>query len=155
MTLISDATSRVIDIGTPDWCWSKLGGDKQGALSYQGAYGRVCLDVGYAVTGHQVTIALASSTSTGWSAAGEEACLEITGSTEDELRWVVRATGVAERSHPGRSAELALCRTLHPALGTSGVSARPEDGLVLLSLRVRGFYETAIAGPADGSGGRS
>jgi hypothetical protein len=140
MSFASPAAPHIIDIGSPGWCWTQLGQDGEGILSYESSQGRVNLAVPYAVVDRQIAISLASFNTAGWSAAGSSAQLEVSGVTGDDLRWVVRATGTGERS--GQRG-LAHSRRVHPS-NPAGANLASPDRLILLAPRVRGFYETSI-----------
>jgi hypothetical protein len=140
----SAAAQLVIDIGAPSWCWSHLGAAGEGILSYQSPRGRSSLAVPYTVTGQQISMPLACFNSAGWSAAGAEVCLEISGLTPDGLRWVVRASGVAERDDQTWSPGLAYARRVHPAAKNDRTPTTAMDQLVLAAPRIRGFYETPL-----------
>lgn len=140
----SSQSDPIIDIGAPGWCWSQLGTGGVGILSHGGSQGRLSLAVPYAVIGQQISVPLAVVNQAGWSAAGAESCLEVTGRTHDDLRWVVRATGLAERAHLPRQPGRAHAREMHPSNGLGYASEVPSDWLVLWTPRVRGFYETGL-----------
>ncbi|WP_375431852.1 hypothetical protein [uncultured Friedmanniella sp.] len=133
---------HVIDIGAPGWCWSRLGTTGEGILSYDGPRGRQSLAVPYTVTGRQIAIPLASFNDAGWLAAGNETRLEVS-SRPGTQRWVVRATGMAERD-PAEPDRLAYSRYVHPANNPGSNSAALSRRLVLVAPRVRGFYETTV-----------
>jgi hypothetical protein len=141
MKLMSTAARSVIAIGSPDWCWSQLGAAGDGVLSCASWRGPLSLPVPYAVTDRLVSVSLAWFNDAGWSAAGVTTRLEVSGVSSEGLRWMVRATGTADHSQPRG---LAYSRRAHP-------SNQPDDspaeaaGLVLLSPRVQGCYETSLA----------
>ena len=137
MSSSSRTSPQIIDIGAPSWCWSQLGTVGEGILSYEASRGRVCLAVPYVVTDRQISIPLASFNETGWRAAGADTQLEVGGLTSDGLRWVVRATAVAERVDLFGQSSLARSRRLHPANGVG--SASPTDKLFLRDPLVGGF----------------
>ena len=115
MTSSSPADTRIFDIGPPEWCWSRLADAEEGILSYATVRGRVALAVPYAVANRRLTIPLGAFNRTGWSAVDAEATLEVSGADADDRRWMVRATGTAQRA---------------------------EAGLVLPVVRLRGCYES-------------
>jgi hypothetical protein len=133
----------IIDMGAPSWCWAQLGLEGEGILSYQASRGRTSLAVPYAVTDGRITIPLAGFNEAGWRASGTDTCLEVSGRTRDDRRWVVRATGTADRVEPDASAALAHARRVHPA-NRSGSAGSPWERLYLREPRVRGYYETPL-----------
>ena len=142
MSSPSQTSSRIIDIGASEWCWSQLGAGGEGILTFKAARGRSSLAVPYAVTGRQISIQLAAFNETGWRAAGVDAQLAVSGLTADDMRWVVRATGLAERARPSA---LEHSQQVHPANPVGSGSAVSSDWLRLRTPHVRGFYETSIA----------
>jgi hypothetical protein len=144
MSSSSQRSLQIIDIGAPGWCWSQLGAGGEGILSYQAPRGRISLAVPYAVTDRRISIALASFNETGWRAAGADTQLEVSGLTPDDLRWVVRATGLAERVDLSGRSGLAYARRVHPANRAGSGSVGSSDRLFLRTPRVRGFYETSL-----------
>jgi hypothetical protein len=141
MSVPSQADLRIIDIGAPSWCWSQLGTEGVGILSYGSLRGRLSLAVPYAVRDRQITIPMGSFNAAGWLADGVESRLEVSGLTPDGLKWVVRATGTPQRLElPGR----ARSRWMHPSNGVGDDFDKPSDWLVLWIPRVRGFYETGL-----------
>jgi len=145
MSSSSPTSVPIIDIAGPGWCWSQLGAAGEGILSYQDARGRTSLAVPYTVTDQQIAIPLAAFNETGWRAAGTDTQLEVTGLTDDDLRWVVRVTGTAERGHLPEPSGAAHSRRVHPANGAGPRSGEPWDRLHLREPRVRGFYETSLS----------
>jgi len=135
------AEMRLTYIGAPGWCWSHLADAEEGVLSYSTPRGPVALAVPYAVTNHQITIPMAPFNDTGWLATDGEATLEVTGTDSEDMRWRVRATGLARRAASWSAASI-IARQSHPAAGNGCPSVAPADGLVLPSARVRGSYQT-------------
>jgi hypothetical protein len=139
----SQASHQVIDIGAPGWCWSRLGLGGEGILSYETARGRLSLAVPYVVIGRRISIALASFNVTGWRAAGSDTRLEVSGTTPDGLRWVVRVTGRADPGDRSGPTGAAYSRQVHPSNGVGHTSAVRPDRLFLREPRVRGFHAAA------------
>jgi hypothetical protein len=122
------------------WCWSRLATTNEGTLSFEMPRGRVNLPVPYAVQDRQIIIALASINTTGWQAAGGAAALVVTGTDHQDLRWSVRASGQASRTHADEhDASLLASREDRPRLPSDA----PPQQLVLTSVDVSGRYETA------------
>lgn len=120
----------VIEIATQAWCAERLRAADEGILSFHGPQGRLALAVSYTVSGEQIHIVSDPFDGEGWVAAGHEMTLEVAGAGPDDLRWLVRATGMARRS---------ASTVNHPAHAGSGL---PSTGLVLPAVRLRGYYET-------------
>lgn len=142
MTTFSDPGSRVIDIGTPDWCWTQLATVSEGLLTYRSPRGRLSLVVPYTVAEDQIMIPMAPFNEPGWLAAGGEVTLEVMGAHDADLRWVVRASTVAVRM-PTATRTGGTLRPWHPSDGFRPGSEQ-LDGLLLPAPRVRGFYQTSI-----------
>ncbi len=139
----SQAPCRVIDIGTPSWCWSQLTLGGEGIISCPGGWGRLSVAVPYTVVGHQISIFVASFNELSWGAAGADIRLEVSGRTADDQRWVVRATAKAERGdHLLRFGD-AHARRMHPS-NDAVHDPVPSERLYLQEPRVRGFYETLV-----------
>jgi hypothetical protein len=141
MKLMSPAARSIIAIGSPDWCWTRLGAAGDGILSCASWTSPLSLPVPYVVIDRLVTVSLAWFNHAGWSAAGLTARLEVSGITSAGLRWMVRATGTADQTGP-RGLEYA--RRAHPS-NQSDESPPGAAGLVLLTPRVQGCYETSVA----------
>lgn len=134
MITVTHDDLHVLDIGPPAWCWARLASTSEATLSFSTPRGRVTLDVRYTVEDEQISIAMSSFDAAGWSAAGRSATVKISGTSQDQLRWSVRATGYVHRA--GEHLQSA-------SRGRPGASAvlRPA-WLVLHPLEVRGHYET-------------
>lgn len=145
MTSSPQADTRTVDIAPADWCWSRLTDADEGLLSYSTPDGRVALTVPYAVTNQQITIPLAPFNCTGWSAVEQESTLEVIGAEAENLRWIVRATGIAQRAG-GRSNVLSrpISRRSHPAAGPGWPPIAGSEWLVLSAVHLSGYYETAL-----------
>ena len=141
----SEPSHRTIDMEAPSWCWSHLGTGGEGILSYETSRGRRSLAVPYAVSGRQITIPLGWFNQTGWRAAGSDTRLEVSGRTPDDLRWVVRATGTAERMDSSDQSGLGQPLRIHPANGIGSGAAQPPNQLSLKTPRMRGFCETTLS----------
>lgn len=144
MTTASHVDPRLIEVGPSHWCWTRLGSADEGILSFWMPRGRVTLAVPYSVAdtiadGPEIIIGLAPINTTGWQAVDQQVALEITGADHENLRWLVRATGIAHRAAPDEP---------EPSLGESTVARRwltptvPPGQLLVSSPRVHGFYET-------------
>jgi hypothetical protein len=136
---VREPVSRVIDIATPEWCWSRLSGTSEGCLSYRTERRQTNLAVLYALDGHQITIPIAAYNETGYLADHAEVTLEVNGSTVDGMVWTVRASGRANlqpSDRPGVDAS----RRGHPAYGEESST----DILNIPVVRIRGFYETSL-----------
>ena len=143
---------RIAYVGAPGWCWSRLADAEEGILSYSTARGPVAIAVPYAVTNQMITIPMAPFNDTGWLATDGEATLEVTGTDSEDMRWRVRATGLARRAASSGGASSMLARCSHPAAGNGCSSVVPSTGLVLPSPRVRGFYQTCTREAATSPG---
>jgi len=103
----------------------------------------VTLAVPYIVASGQITIPLATVNDTGWLAVGAESTLEVTGTEDGGRRWLVRATGVAQRAAGSSDLDLAVARRSHPAAGSACSGHSSSGWLVLPTVRLRGYHETA------------
>lgn len=134
MTTLARQDLRVLDIGPPAWCWSRLACTSDATLSFSTSQGRFTVDVRYTLGHELIAIAMPSLDAVGWQAAGRSATLKISGTTPDDLRWSVRANGYAYRAGDhlrGASADHARVAV---RVGLAW--------LALSSLQVRGHYET-------------
>lgn len=134
-------SDRIIDVGPPEWCWSRLRDAEEGILSYATPRGRLGLAVPYAAMDGLITIPMAPFNESGWLAADGEVALEVTGTDPDYLRWVVRATGRARRAAPPGAPP---AQRGHPAAGYGWPASAPSDRLVLHPVRLRGYYEILL-----------
>lgn len=135
-----DPDAHVIDLATPDWCWSRLLGTTVGVLSSRGARGPLSLPVTYTVDDGRVLIPIESFSETAHLFAGRVLSLGLAGHAQDGLCWVVRATGVAHLSLLAHGT-LVACRSSHPA---HGGAPHGSDALLLAVDRLRGYFETPL-----------
>lgn len=149
---LAPRAQRDVQLAGPEWCWCRLGGAREGILAYHGRRGATTLAVPCRVDDHEVVIPLGPFNEVGRLALGLMVTFEVTGRTDEDLRWVVDLTAVAERhlaGPPGTTSE-AQRRGAHPA---HGAGPDPMDALLLRGVRIRGFFETWTstrrAGPAD------
>lgn len=151
MTSLAQEDHRVVEIDSPSWCWSELMASGEGMLSFTSFGRRVRLAVPYAVDHEQIRIAMAPMNTTGWRAAGSDATLEIVGTDHDHRRWVVRATGRADRV-ASTAQDLALLAS--PLDRPRLTFDAPPSVLAMPRVFVRGFYEPGpledLAGAARG-----
>lgn len=138
MTSLAQEDHRVVEIDSPSWCWSELMAIHEGMLSFTSFSRRVSLAVPYAVDRQQILIGMAPINVNGWRAAGSQATLEIVGTDHDRRRWVVRATGHADRIVSTAHDRALLASPLdRPRLTFDA----PPSVLAMPLVCVRGFYE--------------
>jgi hypothetical protein len=121
MSLVADPDA--VEIGSHAWCWARLEASSEGVLWFWGARGRIVVGASYTSTSQQITVAADPFDAVGWSAAGHELTLEIRGTGPVDLRWLVRATGLAR----------------HPSPPLDQAAGAEPHGLLLPSVRVRGL----------------
>jgi hypothetical protein len=142
MTAMPDSGARIIDLATPPWCWAQLRSATEGILSYRSARGLASLAVTYTLTDRQIVIPIAAYNGRAHLAIDTEVTLALTGQDDEGLRWVVRATGIADLAVASSgSGGLTACRQSHPA---HGAASRANEALLLPVARLRGFYETSL-----------
>jgi hypothetical protein len=137
--------ARVIELGDPDWCWSHLLTATHGVLTSPGTPGAVSHHVTYTVVDRQLVVAAAEDGRVLQLLAGSEVELDLSGRAGNGVRWVVRATGLAEPTFlRGAAASLDGSRSSHPARGAGQV---PVDGLLMPAFRLRGYRDAPLEDP--------
>jgi hypothetical protein len=140
----SNLPARVIHLADPGWCWTRLRSTALGVLSSQSPAPPVAEDVTYTVVGGEIVVPVPWDSEALHLLAGHEVTLGLSGRGEDGLRWVLRASGVAEfamvRSSP---VTLEDCRSSHPAHGPAFAST---DTMLVAVDRLRGYHETPLDG---------
>ena len=132
---LSTTRSRVIQLHTPDWCWSVLAAHDEGQLFYTTEQGQVHQPARYAVCDGRLVVQLRGAADERWLTAGDLVTLQLSG-TSPAARWVARVTArVTLVGDPDagwvRSSQLVRGDPI----------AAPPDWLRLLPMRVRGFSE--------------
>jgi hypothetical protein len=151
MTSLSHPDSRVIDIASPEFCWSHLRAESEGRMSYRTPRRPTSLAVLYTLHNQEISIPVAAFNDTAHLAVGAEVTLEVTGSIRNGALWTVRATGCATLRTGGNPG----CGGI-PVSSEHPVDRRASgmDHLLVPVLRIRGFYETSLGttdAPATGS----
>jgi hypothetical protein len=141
----SQVSAPTTDMEAFSWCWSHLGSGGEGILSYDTSQGRLSFTVPYIVASRQITIPLTSFDETVWQSDSAQTSLEVSGRTSNDLRWVIRVTGTAERGEPTNMPGLGLLDRVPRVGHVCSDRVDLSDRLHLRTHRVRGFFKASAA----------
>lgn len=131
----STTASRVIQLQTPDWCWSVLTAHDEGLLYYASDQGQVHQPVHYAALDGRIVVQLSGSADDRWLTTGVIVTLHLDG-TSPAARWVARVTAQVTLVGDPDAGWVRSSRMLR-----EDGAAVPPDWLRLMPVRVRGFTE--------------
>lgn len=135
--------ARVIDLANEDWCWAQLAGTTRATLFARCAGRTVALDVNYTLDDEEIHIPIASDHALLHVFAGQQVALVLAGRSNDGVRWVVRASGLAVLRLFAAADALSQARRNHPAYHAA-VPVDDDALLVLPANRLRGYHENPL-----------
>jgi hypothetical protein len=123
----------VVQIRTPAWCLERLAAVSAGVLNALDLRSRHhSLPIACVADEDDLVFVVREHVEQTWSLVWSEVTLQLSGTSGDSRRWVVRANGICERERLPTWAAASWARASHPAIG-----AGHPAGLAPIALRLR------------------